>query len=301
MANGTYGTKRPAIITSDDVDIFYKYAVSRSEGSSDFSSFKRLDSSLLISSTASEKNSDETFILPGMYDLRLPLDKFGKKGIYTIYIKPKEVVLTVLAVSTLVSFPNVRGIVLDSTGGGSMFNNGNLVGYRVEYFGDDGNSRLDDYRIVTSNNKCEPVAQNFNNSSQSGMKYRFNDASNLVFCTLTPSSSLSFKSDSIPMIGKVGQKVALVNTKFNPVVIEVEMTDHDASTISTMLEGKQLRNLSQGLITTFDENGGIYHQAEYGNCTNPQNGTHHDFKIPLVGTVRTSEIRKMEEIEKNLR
>jgi hypothetical protein len=40
------------------------------------------------------------------------------------------------------------------------------------------------------------------------------------------------------------------------------MTTHDADTISNMLEGSQLRDIDNGLITTFNEKNEIYHQAE---------------------------------------
>lgn len=93
MANGTYGTKRPAQITAADVDIFYYYRPSNSTEAADFSGFKQLSSNLLSEVTGEYSDAEGTPVLtlPGMYNLRLPLDVFGKKGIYTIYIKPKEI------------------------------------------------------------------------------------------------------------------------------------------------------------------------------------------------------------------
>ena len=154
-----------------------------------------------------------------MYDLKLPVDIFGRVGLYTIYIKPKEIRTNIIAVSNLAAYPNIRGIVLDTNGldgkDGRLGNNGELIGFRVEYFDNSTGERLDTYRLITSNNKCTPVTQNFNDSFATNIKYAFNDSSNLTFCTLTPSSSMSFNSSAYPFIGEPGQEIALINTKFN--------------------------------------------------------------------------------------
>ena len=57
------------------------------------------------------------------------------------------------------------------------------------------------------------------------------------------------------------------------------MVDHDEETLATMLEGDQIRNLNNGIITTFDKDGNVYHQARYGNITNVAEGLNSDFKI----------------------
>lgn len=270
--NNVYGTKKPALITADDVDIFYHYRPSRNSNDADFTNFKKIDSNLLTT-TSLENNGG---VLPGMYNLRLPLNIFNTKGIYTVYIKPKEEEYTLLDVSTLAAYPNIRGIVINS--GDKNIPNNNLVGYRVEYFDNDGN-RSDEFRIITSNNKCEPVSQNMNTSFQKGVRYRFNESSNLIFCTVTPSVGMSFKSTTIPNIGQTNQRVKLINTKFNPIMMEIEMVEHDIETISYMLESDQVRNLEQGLITTFNSEGGIYHQAITGKIIDPDTGLAHDFRI----------------------
>ena len=46
-------------------------------------------------------------------------------------------------------------------------------------------------------------------------------------------------------------------------VIYLNMVDHDADTISNMLEGTQLRDLDNGLVTTYNENNEIYAQHEH--------------------------------------
>lgn len=298
--NNVYGTKKPANISSSDVDIFYHYRPNRNSDDPDFNTFKRLESNNLRQFMGTGDNEETIMALPGMYNLQLPLNIFNKKGIYTIYIKPKEIITKILDVSVLSSYPNIKGIVIDSSDVGNPSGiNGSLVGYRVEYFNNEG-GRDSDFRIITSNNRCEPVTQNFTNPSGKGIQYRFNDSSNLVFCTLTPSVNLSFNTSSNPYIGVTNQQIALINTKFNPFMMEIEMVEHDDDTISLMLEGEQIRNLEQGLITTFDENGGIYHQAKYGTAIDPDNGKSHDFKVNNNTAVDSTEKTTMDDIKGNI-
>ena len=278
MANGTYGTRKPAVITSNDVEIFYYYRPSRTSESVDFSVFKQLDSNLLNSVSAEDTNGSSLGVLPGMYDLRLPLNVFNEVGFYTVYIKPKEILTTIVDVSTLSAFPSIRGIVINTSKLGTEGNNGNLTGYRVEYF--DNGERLETYRLITSNNHCEPVAQNLNNAQQKGITYILNENSNLTVRTLTPSTNLSFNTNgTAPFIGNTGQKIALVNTKFNPIMLEIEIVEHDIESVSTMLEGEQLRDLDHATITTFDKNGSIYSQSNYGHILDQETGINYDFKV----------------------
>ena len=303
MANGTYGIKKAAIISpKDDADIFYHYRPTRGSDSPLYNGFRKVEdpSSMLYPCVS---NDDNNLTIGGMYSLRLPLEIFGKKGIYTIYIAPKSIDMTIIDVSTLTGdFSNIRGVVFDINGTDLPLNNGSLVGYRIEFLDENDGNPTGEYRIITSSNRCEPVSQNTSSSAmQKGVRYRFNDSSTLVFCTVTPSSSSSFKSTDLPYIGTTGQKVKLVNTKFNPVMIEVEMVSHDADTISTMLEGAQIRNLDNGIITTFDEDGNVYHQASYGNITNPNTGINADFKLPYAEDYISSEKEKFDEISGQVR
>lgn len=265
--NGIYGTNIPAGISNEEIadyiDIFYSYSKTRNSDAVSNAQFQRLDTSYLnnvILSGASETDN----IVEGLYNLRLPINIFGKKGFYTIYIKPKEVPVTIADVGTLTSYPNIRGIVLNTeTLPSSIKNeartNGALAGYRIIYKNNDG-TRSPNHTIVTSNNLCEPVTSA---STTKTVSYRYNENSSYTFLTVTPSTALSFKSSSTPFIGKASQEIYLVNTLFEPLCIELEMVDHDMDTISTMLEGSQLRNLDNGIITTFDNNGDIYHQADF--------------------------------------
>ncbi len=304
MANGVYGTKKPALVTPSDVDIYYYYRPSRSSEATGFENFKKIASNLLANTKAPLSDDTDISVLPGMYDMRLPLNIFGKVGIYTIYIKPKEVYGKITDVSTLAAYPNISGIVLDSTdfvgGNNSMFVNGALQGYRVEFFDEGKQNRNGEYRIITSNNKCEPVAQNMNDSTAKGIRYRFNDSSNLVFCTVTPSMALSFNSSSKPYIGKVDEKIALVSTKFNPVMLEIEMVQHDIDSLYALQTNTQIRDLDKGIITTFDDDGNIIEQALYGNITNPARGINHDFKIKNDDSISFDQETDLQNIIRNI-
>jgi hypothetical protein len=271
MSIGAYGTgiaiNIPNSDISDLVDVSYTYHENRTYDSLADAAFKKLDSSVLTQAVREQTNGEIDAFLEGMYNLRLPLSEFNKKGFYTVYIKPKEIEAVIADVSSLTAYPSVRGIVLDTNQINSSYlkgkagTNNELVGYRVIYLDENG-ARQPFYRIITSNNKCEPVVKAPTSSSDKSYTYRYEDSSNLVFVTLSPSSAPSFKSNSLPYIGKPTQKILLVNTLFEPIQIDIEMTTHDADTISYMLEGSQTRDIDNGLITTFNENNEIYHQAE---------------------------------------
>ena len=265
---GAYGLQIPVFINDIEemVDISYCYHENRSFDSLAKANFKKLDSSILTPSRRDLEDDADSFV-EGMYNLQLPLSDFNKKGFYTVFIKPKEIQAVITDVGNLTAFPDVRGLVLDTTqikGKNTQAKarkNNELVGYRIIYLDESGN-RQDYYRIITSNNSCEPVVSAPNSSSDKSYTYRYEDSSSLTFITVSPSSAPSFKSNALPYIGKPTQRILLVNTLFEPIQIDIEMTTHDADTISTMLEGTQLRDLDNGLITTFDGDGSIYHQKE---------------------------------------
>lgn len=269
---GSYGTTIPINIANADipnlVDISYSYHESRSFDSLTNATFKHLDSSILTQAVREIEDDDADEYVEGMYNLQLPLSEFNKKGFYTVYIKPKEIGAIITDVGSLTAFPNVRGIVLDTEQiqndsiKDKAKKNNELVGYRIIYLDESGN-RQNYYRIITSCNKCEPVVGAPNSSSDKTYSYRYEDSSNLVFITVSPSSAPTFKENAIPYIGKPTQKILLVNTLFEPISLDIEMTTHDADTISYMLENSQLRDLDNGLVTTYNDRNEIYLQSEH--------------------------------------
>jgi hypothetical protein len=269
MSTGAYGQTIPSRIKNSDVDIYYAYHETRTSDSVENAVFKKLPSSILTDVLYDGTNDSVDNVLEGLYNLKLPLEYFNRKGFYTVYIKPREIPAVIADVSSLTSFPNVRGIVIDSNDTSidedfrnKIHDNNALVGYRIIFLNDNGN-REDYYRLVTSNNRCEPVVESSNESGNKSYTYRYNETSSLSFLTLTPSVAPSFKSTSAPFIGKPTQRVLFVNTLFEPIMIDIEMTEHDIDTLSYMLEGSQLRDLDNGLVTTYDENNQIYHQSEH--------------------------------------
>ena len=277
MSSGVYGTNVPSIVDSSMVDIFYSYHETRNSDSTENAVFQKLPSTIL-SDVIYEGDGSTDNVIEGLYNLKLPLENFSQKGFYTVYIKPKEMLATIADVSSLSAYPNVRGLVIDTTTitdnsfRNKLLANNALVGYRIIYLDDNGN-REQYFRLITSNNKCEPIIQSSNNSSDKSYTYRYNESSTLTFITLTPSIAPSFKSSANPYIGKPTQRILIVNTEFEPIMLDIEMVDHDADTISTMLEGSQLRDLDNGLVTTFNDNNGIYHQSEHFTLKNKETGT----------------------------
>ena len=272
MPIGSYGTVIPINIANIDipnlVDITFSYHENRSYDSLSNTTFKHLDSSILTQAVREVEDGDADKFVEGMYNLQLPLSEFNKKGFYTVYIKPKEIEAIITDVGNLTAFPNVRGLILDTE---QIQNpsiktkarkNNELVGYRIIYLDENGN-RQDYYRIITSNNKCEPVVGAPSSSSDKTYSYRYEDSSSLIFVTVSPSSAPTFKENALPYIGKATQKILLVNTLFEPIQLDIELTTHDADTISYMLENSQLRDLDNGLVTTYNDNNEIYNQAEH--------------------------------------
>lgn len=256
---GVYGTVRAANIDpSMDVDILYYYRPTRSTTSDEFPTFKTLDSSYLV------KSEGEAGSILGMFNLQLPLDRFNKKGIYTIYIRPKEIAITIKDVSVLAAYPDVKGVVFNI---GDLNGDEDLTGYRIEYF--DGGERSETVRLITSSHRCEAVLANISDGFPQETRYKLTDtASDYIFCTVTPSSETSYKSNYAPYIGTRNEDVVLINTKFDPVMLEIEMVEHDADTISYMVEGDQVRDRDNAIITTYNDDREIYKQQDYYTIKN---------------------------------
>ncbi len=264
-SSSTYGIVKPSVVTADDVDIFYNYKPYRNSEEEEYVTWKKLDSNQVFSPSVIDDSTLTDTRLPGMYNLKLPATVFGSKGFYTVYIKPKEIKCQIKDVGTLLAYPDIRGLVIDTdslTNGRALFTDDNLTGYRIDYY--ESGKRQSYYRIVTSSNLCEVVSSH---------QYRFNNSSSLSFVTVTPSTAPSFKANAKPFIGIPNQEIALVNTKFDPVALEINMVDHDIETISIMLEGEQVRNLDNGRVTTYNFEGEPYHQDEFSTIKDSYTGS----------------------------
>lgn len=262
MATGNYGIVRPADVSPSDIEVILHYTPSRDD-TNDFT-LTKLDSNIITP----YYNNDNTGggvneLLGGLYNLQLPADVFNNLGIYTLYLRPLQIRTQILDCGTLLSLPNVKGLVFDISNvtNPEKFIPQQLVGYRVEYLADDGSKIPNFYRIITSNFYCQVTTQNLNNSLQTVQRYNYSDIpTNLVFCTLTPSAASTNKPNTTPFIGSPGQSVILTNTFFNPNVIEVEMVEHDAYTLSIALYGNQTKSIDDGIYTIYDYTNNIYRQ-----------------------------------------
>lgn len=264
MSIGVFGTVRPADVSPADVEIFYHYSVDRSVTSDVV--FKKLDNLDILTPIVHNLDTGgepDTEILGGLYNLKLDSADFSEMGIYNIFIKPKNIKTTITDCGVLSTFSYVRGIVIDLSNIDSdeIVDPQNFVGYRVEYF-DDNNTKIPNFfKIITSGFYCEPITVNGTNSTQRTIRYKYSDTpTNLIFFTLTPSASPSNKPNTVPYIGKPNQKIILTNTYFDPVMIEIEIVEHDASTLANALYGNQTKSISNGIYTIYDKNNEIYKQ-----------------------------------------
>ena len=272
--NSTYGNVKSAFINPQkDVEIFYHYRPTLNSEDISYKNFKKIEDVSSVFTTVEiedgAKNANgnpfPNTILPGIYNLSLPVNIFGRKGFYTVFIRPKEIYCTITDVGALGAYPDVRGIVLDMNNidkDRAMFGNDNLVGYRVEYL-DTNLERQDYYRLITSNNFAEPITQNLTSSNTNSNAYRFNESGTLVFLTLSPSTSPSFKASSKPYIGTPNQTIIISNTKFDPVCLRIEICENDFDTLATSIDGNQIRSLDNGILTTYNDDMEIFKQFEF--------------------------------------
>jgi hypothetical protein len=266
MATGTYGTIRPADVSPEDVEIILNYTPSRDD--TDSFLLTKLDSTAVLKPYFCNNDTGGNpgiEVLGGLYNLKLPSDTFNRIGIYTIYIRPTQIRTTILDCGVLSALPTVRGLIIDLNAVPSQYRNKfvnqGLVGFRVEYLNPDGTKIPNFFRIITSSFFCEPVIQNLTNTSQKAIRYRYTENNtNIVFCTLTPSSSPSNKPNAVPYIGQPNQNIIISNTFFNPITLDIEVAEHDFSTLAYALYGNQTKSIDDGIYTIYDGDNNIYKQ-----------------------------------------
>jgi hypothetical protein len=266
MSIGSYGTIRPSDVSPQDVEIQMVYTPSRDV--TDNYVLTSLDAQSVLKPYF---NNSETGgnagveVLGGLYNLTLPAQQFNALGIYTLYVRPAQIRTTITDCGVLSALPNVKGIVVDLTNVPVQYQNKfvsqGLVGFRVEYLNDDGSKIPNFFRVVTSCFFCEPVVTNEVNTTQKSVRYRYVDGSaNLLFLTLSPSSSPSNKPNATPYIGQPSQGIIISNTYFNPISIEVEMVEYDISSLAIALYGNQTKSIDDGIYTIYDSQNNIYRQ-----------------------------------------
>ena len=261
MATGVYGQVRPASVTTSDIDIFFTFSSSRENIST--GSVNRLDPNDVLIPVNHPDQTNQ--VLGGLYSLKLSANIFNIKGFYNIIIRPKEFQTRIVDCGVLAALPDVKGLILDTNRPElsevqNKFVTAGLVGHRIEYIEADGSKTPNIFRIVTSSNRCEPVTENLDNTTQKAVKYRFTETGSLVFLTVTPSSAPSVKPNAIPDIGQPNQEIIVTNTYFDPVPLEIEMTDQTIDTLSIGMFGDQTKSLGDGVRTIYDFDQNIYKQ-----------------------------------------
>lgn len=274
MAVGSYGIVRPADVSPDDVEILYHYVSGRTATAP--VTLKKLTSTNVLTPVfhnidtskdgGTYKAIENVEILGGLYNLKINATDFSNLGIYTLYIRPKQIRTTITDCGILASLPSVRGVVVDLSNVPSAdrnkFTPQGLTGYRIEYINPNDNKKLPNfYKIVTSSFYCTPVTANLNTTTQKSVRYQYSEgATNFMFLTVTPSSAPSNKPNTVPFIGSPGQKIILSNTFFNPTTIQIDMVEHDASTLANALYGNQTKAVAPGIYTIYDKENNIYRQ-----------------------------------------
>jgi hypothetical protein len=266
LSIGSYGTIRPSDVSPEDVQIILNYTPSRDV--TDNFILTELDAQTLLkpyfNNTETGGNAGVE-ILGGLYNLTLPAEQFNALGIYTVYLRPAQIRTKITDCGVLSALPNVKGIVIDVTNVPVQFQNKfvpqGLVGFRIEYLNADGSKIPNFFRVVTSSFFCEPVVTNEINTTQKSIRYRYVDgSSNLIFLTLSPSSSPTNKPNATPFIGQPNQNIIISNTFFNPVTLEIEMVEYDVSSLGIALYGNQTKSIDDGIYTIYDSENNIYRQ-----------------------------------------
>jgi len=266
MAIGSYGTIRPSDVSPEDVQIIMNYTPSRDV--TDNFILTQLDAQTILKPYF---NNSETGgnagveVLGGLYNLTLPAEQFNALGIYTLYIRPAQIRTKITDCGVLNALPNVKGIIVDVTNVPTQYQNKfvpqGLVGFRIEYLNADGSKIPNFFRVVTSSFFCEPVVTNETNTTQKTIRYRYVEGnSNLIFLTLSPSSSPTNNPNATPFIGQPNQNIIISNTYFNPITLEVEMVEYDISSLAIALYGNQTKSIDDGIYTIYDTQNNIYRQ-----------------------------------------
>ena len=266
MAIASYGTIRPSDVSPEDVEILMVYTPSR-DVTQDFT-LTKLDSATILRPYFNNSQTGGvagTEVLGGLYNLTLPAEQFNALGFYTLYLRPAQIRTEITDCGVLNALPNVKGIIIDVTDVPTEFQNKfvpqGLVGFRVEYLNTDGSKIPNFFRVVTSCFFCEPVVTNEVNTTQKAIRYRYVEGNaNLMFLTLSPSSSPTNNPNATPYIGQPTQQIIISNTYFNPVTLEVEMVEYDISSLAIALYGNQTKSIDDGIYTIYDSENNIYRQ-----------------------------------------
>jgi hypothetical protein len=261
MAVGTFNPNRGTDVNIENVEVFFTYSPNRETAGTEVTRLTATDVLEPLLLPPDEQNGGEDNLLEGMFNLTLPATTFNQIGIYTIFIRPRQVRLTITDCGVLSALPTVKGLVIDSTALPTQLTANNaLQGFRIEYINDDGTKLRNVVRYVVTSNKVVPVTENVGNTSQSAVRYRFDDSGNLIFLQLTPSSASSVKPNATPFIGNPNQTILLNETSFDPVAVEVELVENTIDDVIDYVGGEQVKDVNNGIFTVYDRDRNIKQQ-----------------------------------------
>lgn len=254
MALGIYGTKIPASVGVDDIDVLYAFSPTREElGDLDLKP---------VFPNATDSDFKKMFGADGLYKLRLPAETFNQLGFYAVMIKPKTIETTILDCSFVVTNNanelqiSKKGIVISAS---QFQKTSSLVGYRIEYF-DKNDVKIPNLtRIITSSDLVS-VSTSSSNIARGSTTYILDGNGTSLFLTLSPDEPSIISNSAAINIGTKGQRILISNTFFDPMFIEVEMVDQTLKTLSYALYGNSTRDLETGILTYFDDQNRIYRQ-----------------------------------------
>jgi hypothetical protein len=274
---GSYGSIRPADFSPQDTDIFYSYIPSRTSNVT--ASFIKIPSEEIIFNVNDFTEGNEGVEIGGLYNIKLPPNLFGNRGIYNLYIKPKEIKTKILDCAFL-NGTAIKGIIVDRTASG-LSDLTSLDGFRIEYY-EAGTKIRNFYRIVTSTQIVEPVPSSGTGTpSDRLISYAINDNSSLFFLTLSPSVNIVDGFNTSPYLGVPNQDIRLYNTFFDPILFEFEITDNTIDTIADALYGNHLKNVNTGQYGIFDSEGNIIKSYLLADVKNEFGATEYEIRTEI--------------------
>jgi hypothetical protein len=276
MSIGTIGNVRPSDVNIEDIEIIFTFSPNRTTPPQIIGKLESTD-------VLSEINLEDDLV-QGLYNLQLTPETFNEIGIYNLYIKPKEYILNISDCGVLSTIQSVRGIIIDINDIPELsnrFSSNGLAGFKIEYYDENNDKIRNLFRIITSSNRCLPENNNTTSTTQSSVRYRFSDSetSNLLFLTVSPSTTNNVKPNVSPFLGVPGQKIILSNTFFNPLLIEIEITEHDIDTIALGIYGNQSKSKADGILTYYTKEGNIYKQFDVFETENSEGLVDYEVKL----------------------
>ncbi len=262
MALGVANIIKPATVDLADVEVLYSFTPDRITKPTNFTKVPITND--ILEPRYINSNSDVP--LQGMYLLKLNSTVFTSVGFYTIIIRPKQITVTILDCGVLSQLPDQKGIVLDTNEQaiselGSKLVPGGLSGYRIEYLDDNGLLVNNLFTTVSFSNRCEPISQASQSTTQKSIVYRLNDVGSLLYLSVTPATSPSIKPNAFPYIGIAGQKIIMSNTYFDQQVIDIELSEYDLKKIALLVNGERTLNVETGIENIYDDSKNILAQS----------------------------------------